>query len=85
MFNADNPSGFIFTGKSGIEVRSFIHGASVAPVAVPDSFTIEDADSFLSSAAGDTFVIVSSIFADDIRERLEGAGWSEGKDYIISL
>lgn len=69
--------------EGGIAINAVVHGGS-KPTSVFGSNVFMASD-FLRPGAGHSFVVIASIYAEDIRVELERAGWKEGQDYIVAI
>lgn len=69
----------------GLEVKGVVHGGSSSPQALADNIPVIKATDFLQRPPADAFVLISSIYADVIRQDLEACGWTEGRDYVIGI
>lgn len=69
--------------RHGLVIEGLIHGGPKAPKS--DIFQVRGARTFLEGGPSSAFVIIASIYADEIRVELEANDWREGEDYIVGI
>lgn len=71
--------------EEGIKINYIVHGGYEASPKSSHVLPILSADEFLTNEPGSYFVVIASIYADEIVDVLAENKWIEGQDYIVSI